>query len=410
MSSITEKELLTLIDARLGGVDADDFQRLSTIVMELKGLADLRKMDPFSLAYRREMEALYARLSSRKSYSPEQDETSGLPIGVDVWRGLPPFSFGQSKFVADFLQSWAAIFDALDVRPGQSVLEYGPGSGQILLMLARTGIDVFGVDIDASYLGHVKTQADAMSLPVNLERAEFGEGFGDMKFDRILFFEAFHHALHFEDLLLRLHDRLNTGGKIIFCGEPIVNGAAGIPYPWGPRMDALSIYCMRRNGWMELGFTHDFFVELAMRSGWLLEHRPTVAGRSSIYIAEAMGSTIQLGSNIALPPGWGAPEGTHRWTHAERVTLPLPALSGNSRSVKLEMLHPLRGSKTVTVRAGEKSAAFSFGRTFLSAPNNEWTATIDGITAPELAIETTLSRAEGDPRPLGIAVKSCVMN
>src|SRR6202012_3610099 len=94
------------------------------------------------------------------------------------------------------------------------------------------------------------------------------------------------HAFDFEALLRRLQDRVNPGGRVIFCGEPVVAVAqSGIPYPWGPRLDALSVFCMRRFGWMELGFTHDFFMEAARRAGWEPEfHAFPGCGRAHAYV------------------------------------------------------------------------------------------------------------------------------
>lgn len=178
--------------------------------------------------------------------------------------------FRDPRLVSEFLSSWGQIMRCLDVEPGReaSVLEYGTGSGQLLLMLARLGLRAHAVDIDEGSLAQVRAQSDAMGLGVRTERAVFGEGFEGETFDRILFFEAFHHAIDFMPLLARLQRRLKPGGRIVFCGEPILGeGAPSVPYPWGPRLDALSIFCMRRWGWMELGFTERFFVEALQRKG-----------------------------------------------------------------------------------------------------------------------------------------------
>jgi 2-polyprenyl-3-methyl-5-hydroxy-6-metoxy-1,4-benzoquinol methylase len=90
------------------------------------------------------------------------------------------------------------------------------------MFLARAGMRPYGVDIDPSGLEIARRQAELLGLPVELECAAFGEGFVGERFERIIFFEAFHHAWDFESLLSRLQDRLTTGGRIIFCGEPIV--------------------------------------------------------------------------------------------------------------------------------------------------------------------------------------------
>src|SRR5205085_10657470 len=119
----------------------------------------------------------------------------------DPFCTLGPFGLGQTRFVGEHLTSWGAIFHALDLKRGQTVLEYGPGTGQLLLILARTGVDAHGVDVDQSSLDLVTMQADAMSLKIHLERAVFGAGFEGQQFDAIVFYEAFHHALDFRTVI-----------------------------------------------------------------------------------------------------------------------------------------------------------------------------------------------------------------
>ena len=136
--------------------------------------------------------------------------------------------------VGTHLYAWGHIMQHMDLAPGGRVLEYGPGSGQFLLMLARMGFAGFGVDVDAVALEGIRLQAEAMRLPVAVERALFGAGFDGERFDRIVFYEAFHHALDFQSLLQRLHDRLNPGGRVLLCGEPVVPDIfEGVHLPMG---------------------------------------------------------------------------------------------------------------------------------------------------------------------------------
>ncbi len=276
----SQQEFDAALDALNGGLpDGEQYQRLTQFVLDhpkARALADLP--DPFSPEYRAAALDLYATLRARDGdtgYVAERDEAceSDGVVPANLWTGLVPWSFRKPALVAEFLLSWAHILQLLDVEPGQSVLEYGPGSGQLLLFLARLGVQAYGVDIDATALEGIRRQGAALGLPVALERARFGEGFADQRFDAILFFEAFHHAADFPALLARLRERLKPGGRLVLCGEPVVDGPAPeIPFPWGPRLDALSVYCIRRWGWMELGFTRSFLIEAARRAGWRTTH------------------------------------------------------------------------------------------------------------------------------------------
>jgi hypothetical protein len=39
--------------------------------------------------------------------------------------------------------------------------------------------------------------------------------------------------------------------------------------PWGLRLDGCSLWAIRKNGWMELGFRDDYFRDALARTGWL---------------------------------------------------------------------------------------------------------------------------------------------
>ena len=271
-----------------GVPDAEAYQRLTTLVLDHPTARALNELDPFSPAYRERALALYLELRRGQvsDYIAARDEAPASGVPAAIWTGLIPWAFRDATLLAEFLVAWAQILRLLALRPGDDVLEYGPGSGQILLMLARMGYGAYGVDIDEAALEGIRQQATGLGVPVPVERAEFGEGFGDRQFDRIVFFEAFHHAFNFDALLVRLQARLKPGGHVVLCGEPIVPEAAlGIPYPWGPRLDALSLFCIRRFGWMELGFTHAFLVEAARRTGWTATfHDAPGCGRAQAYV------------------------------------------------------------------------------------------------------------------------------
>jgi len=44
-----------------------------------------------------------------------------------------------------------------------------------------------------------------------------------------------------------------------------------LPYPWGLRLDGEAIRAIAEFGWMELGYSEDYFVELLARCGYSVE-------------------------------------------------------------------------------------------------------------------------------------------
>ena len=334
-----------------GAPDSIQYQALSAIALTHELAPRLLTLDPFSADYKAMVLGIYRDLrGSDRDYAPEQDEKSGMTLPQDLIRGVSPWFFRDTGLVSEFLLSWGQIMRALALPPGSDakILEYGTGSGQLLLFLARLGLQASAVDIDAASLELVRAQAVAMQLDVRTERGAFGEGFDGEEFDRIIFFEAFHHAIDFTELLGRLRRRLRPGGLLVLCGEPVVGAAMpAVPYPWGPRLDGLSVFCIRRYGWMELGFTEPFLIEALQRHGWLVDVRTIPAcGRATTYVARPyVGVMIEVGKHVGLGPhdaGWQDFEGSHRWTRGDTMaTFPLPDQDGPSlATIRLSNVFP----------------------------------------------------------------------
>lgn len=271
----TLEEMRALIARTMAGAAEDAeraYRELTAVQLRPPPLCErMRATDPFSPEYAAMAMALAAELRGRPDYDAATDERLGHGMqDRDLWTGLSPWDFRSPLLLAEFFDCYAAMLRQLGAPPGARVLEYGPGSGQFLLALARLGYRCHAVDVEPEYLRLIRRQAEAMGLRIRCNRGLFGEGFGEERFDVILFFEAFHHAPDFLGLLRRLRRRLNPGGRLLLCGEPVFPPGlteGPIPYPWGPRLDAISIAAFQR-GWMELGFQIDFLLEALRRTGW----------------------------------------------------------------------------------------------------------------------------------------------
>jgi hypothetical protein len=85
----------------------------------------------------------------------------------------------------------------------------------------------------------------------------------------VLFFESFHHCADHNLLLEKIERVLKPGGKIVFGAEPITKD---FPLPWGLRMDGQSLWAIRKNGWLELGFNRNYFTKAINRINMVIEY------------------------------------------------------------------------------------------------------------------------------------------
>lgn len=173
---------------------------------------------------------------------------------------------------------------SLDLKPGASVLEFGPGWGNTTLALAMMGFDVTAVDIEANFCRLIETRAAQAGIPVNVVNGDFAwiETIVE-PVDAVLFFECFHHASDHLRIIKALARATKDDGKVYFAAEPI---NADFPIPWGLRLDGESLWAIRKNGWLELGFNESYFVPAMMKHGWsMAKHSTDAAPWGTVLVA-----------------------------------------------------------------------------------------------------------------------------
>jgi SAM-dependent methyltransferase len=243
----------------------DHFRLLNEIIFDYPWTTPA---DPESPEYRRAVMESYYTISGRSSYqSAVNEQMSDLPEALPADRPYP-YSTGSSRFVGEHLMAIGFLIRALDLAPGMRVLEFGPGWGNTTVELARLGAAVTAVDVNPAYLRLIGERCQKLAGAVDLVRADMLDYRPTKKFDRILFFECFHHCSDPVRMLEQMVEWLAPGGAIVFAGEPITDG---FPVPWGLRTDGMSAYCIRKFGWLELGFNARFFKKLLTRRGWTIE-------------------------------------------------------------------------------------------------------------------------------------------
>ncbi len=225
--------------------------------------------DPHSAGYREAQMELYRSLSGRDGYDAASAEVSELESSASP-RNLYPYSTGQPQTVGEQLEAAGAVLQALGDLQGRRIVEYGPGWGLLTIQLALSGFDVSAVDLNPAMLDVIDRQAGRVEVEVSTVAADMLTFAPDRPVDAAVFFESFHHCFEFPTLLDRLRsDVVAPHGRVLLVGEPISHQAL----PWGLRLDGLSLWSVRREGWMELGFAVPFFFELAARHGWRAERR-----------------------------------------------------------------------------------------------------------------------------------------
>jgi len=258
--------------------------------------SSLRKLDPFGPAYKEQVLAIYRIISGNEYYDPLMMERTEATDVFDTATRPIPYRFAESRLVGEFLSCYGHILRTLDVKAGADVLEYGPGEGQLSIHLARLGCNVHAIDIERRFLESIQRQCKALGISIVTQVGRFGDGIGDKKFDRVVFFEAFHHCFDHQDALMRIRDLLKPNGFICFSGEPILSAQSPdreeiLPYPWGLRLDGDAIRSIAEFGWMELGYSEDYFIELLRRCGYSVECvRCPGVWRADAYIARPYGT------------------------------------------------------------------------------------------------------------------------
>jgi len=222
---------------------------------------------------------------------PDEIESGWEKFAKAISSFAPDLSASSLRdHLREILVAMGSILQTLALKPGQRLLEYGVGEGGIALEAAKCGIDVTVVDIEQRYLSLIDRRAKMADVEVKTVLGEFGALAGS-NFDVVLFYEAFHHSLDHMAVAKKITTMLAPGGRLILAGEPVIgphneHWRSSVPFPWGLRMDGLSYRAIKTYGWMELGFDHNYLMEMLGRAGYSCEFLKSAAtDRANCYVA-----------------------------------------------------------------------------------------------------------------------------
>jgi 2-polyprenyl-3-methyl-5-hydroxy-6-metoxy-1,4-benzoquinol methylase len=305
-----------------------------------------------------------------REYSPIVDEKEVDIPNVDpvrfpgYYKNRGPSALEQAS---NHIIATGIILKHSGVKPGSWVLEYGAGFGQTALAFSRLGVNVDTVDISKTFCGFVKENADFFQTGLTPFNDVFGVNPRGLahKYDLIYFYEAFHHALDFRNVIERLINYLNSDGKILLCGEPIWRKKTpAIPYDWGMRLDAETVVVTRSRGWMELGFSENYICSLFYSNGFMPSfYECKMTNLGNLYLFERHTTTKKIDLERCWLPNthssmWHTPQAGGRWT-TEYSTIIVDTLVPYS-FLCIDICNHLPIVKELNIEYGEKTYQFIF--------------------------------------------------
>ncbi len=242
--------------------------------------------DPFSPDYVKAQHDLYALVAGRPYAF--QNEATGFDFEA-VKNDFFPYNTGSGAFVGEQLLKQGFAIRNIHLPRGSRIVEFGAGWGNLTVQLAMMGYRMTAVELNPPSIALMAHRAGLHGKTISFaqkDMAGFAETAGET-FDAALFLASFHHSLDHQKLVANLGRILSPQGEIYFADEPIAPaGSPAMPYPWGLRLEAASLYYVRRHGWMELGFQAGYFKQLLIRNGWAHRIVPSdIRGVPDLWIA-----------------------------------------------------------------------------------------------------------------------------
>lgn len=141
------------------------------------------------------------------------------PFSDTAWTGWTLWRFGH-------------LLTALDLRPGDRVLDFGCGSGWSAMMLARMGMEVVGIDIAPAAIEIARETSARGLVDIDVPRPRFEVYSGgridapDGHFNAIVVYDAFHHLPNPRTVLGEFH-RVLAANSRLGLAEPGIGHAEG---------------------------------------------------------------------------------------------------------------------------------------------------------------------------------------
>jgi 2-polyprenyl-3-methyl-5-hydroxy-6-metoxy-1,4-benzoquinol methylase len=258
-------------------------------------------LDPTSEAYSAQQVRLYEEIANRK-LDQEHNEHAVVPDTTASWN---PYGSNDIRFISKHTRTVLNAVMLADLEPEAWVLDVGCGWGLSTETIGFTGANVHAIDINRDFINLVKQRTATRSLKVKTQFTTFDAFDSNINYDMIFFYECLHHSVSVLNTLSHLSKFAKPNGTMIFAGEPVTRA---FWKHWGMRLDPLSVYCMRKFGWFETGWSEDYIRLAFDRIGWKLWLIAGI-GLDHGYIGLAVpknqpDSVLQLRAGKVVPPHW----------------------------------------------------------------------------------------------------------
>lgn len=285
-----------------------------------------QSLDPFSEEYVNEQLALYREMSGRE-LDQVKNEMTAFDLALHA-KAANPYNHPDPIALAEQISRLIKVFRKSGAVKGSHLLDMGCGWGLSSEVAAYLGYQVTAVDINPDFVALVNARAERFAWPIHAVVSEFDTYRPASRVDLVLFYECLHHAVRPWTLIQTMADSLvPRTGKLLLAGEPIND------YwwtNWGIRLDPISIYCIRKFGWFESGWSQVFLEQCFQRAGLQIDveydaNGATVIGQrvaledhtAAAYVAGTRSDGLTPEGEMALLAGRGFldvvfPEGATR--------------------------------------------------------------------------------------------------
>ena len=220
-------------------------------------------LDPYSEAYVAEQLILYEELSGR-TYNVQENERTDFNVDLHI-AAANPYNHPDPGGLAVHLQRLSRALRYARPRRGEILLDMGCGWGLSSELAAYLGVNVVAVDVNPSFVRLVTERAKRSGQAISAVASTFESFVPSEPVDIALFYECLHHAVRPWVVVDHLAAALKQGGRLVMAGEPI-NDHWWVH--WGMRLDPISVYCIRKFGWFESGWSIGFVQQMLHRSGF----------------------------------------------------------------------------------------------------------------------------------------------